>query len=126
MDLWIKNERNWESWVNPRVMEPAVWHLQGRTTCLCIVVCRDSVLAASVLSGLWQRLMLMVQGFVSLVDVTSIMKYTGIIRFLLFIASVMAGKNNCMEKCKVTFNHFHVPRRCKLRKSVRSGFFEAV
>lgn len=67
-------------------MEPAVWHLQDRTTCLCILVCRDSALAASVLSGLWQCLVLMVQGFVSLVDVTSIMKYTGIVRFIYSIS----------------------------------------
>lgn len=58
----------------------------ARLNNLLMYLCKGSVLAASVLSGLWQCLVLMVQGFVSLVDVTSIMKYTGIIRVIYSIS----------------------------------------
>lgn len=86
MDLWIKNERK-GALPKGVMVGPAVWLLQDTISCLHSLVCRDSVLAVSVLCDLWLFLMLMIQEVLSHVE-TSVMNYSKIIRFLLFITSI--------------------------------------
>lgn len=97
--MWIygSSMRGREPCLKPGVMVgPAVRHLQDTISCLHSLVCRDSILAVSVLCDLWLFLKLMIQEVLFHVE-TSVMNYSEIIRFLLFITPI---KNSFKRKGK--------------------------
>lgn len=88
--VWIYGSRmrGREPHLKPGMMVvPVVWHLQDTISWLHSLVCGDNILAVSVLNDLCQFLMLMIEGVLSHAE-TSIMNYSEIIRFLLFITWV--------------------------------------